>query len=147
MLTYRSDTDGCYNTPAIDADGNVAEGLDHDNTGGADDCRDSSDLDNNSAYVPRGATTTGTTTSTTTTLTRTLPSSTLPTSAATGTIKSISWSSSRATKSRWSRPRRTATTTPKTPPAVRFEGERAKTVYHKDGGSTHAFPLRGREKR
>ncbi|EMR64227.1 putative secreted protein [Eutypa lata UCREL1] len=45
------DTDGCYNTPAIDADGNVAEGLDHNYTGGADECRDESDLDNNNVYV------------------------------------------------------------------------------------------------
>lgn len=76
------DTDGCYNTPAIDADGNVAEGLDQyvtyihiyihnlqklsrsfcthlansnspysNYTGGADECRDESDLDNNNVYV------------------------------------------------------------------------------------------------
>ncbi|KAJ1338435.1 NPP1 family protein [Microdochium nivale] len=45
------DTDGCYNTPAIDGSGNVAEGLDHNYTGGADDCRDESDLDNNQVYV------------------------------------------------------------------------------------------------
>jgi len=45
------DTDGCYNTPAIDAAGNVAEGLDHNYTGGADGCRDASDLDNNNVYV------------------------------------------------------------------------------------------------
>ncbi|KAK8093994.1 hypothetical protein PG997_000679 [Apiospora hydei] len=45
------DTDGCYNTPAIGPDGDVAEGLDHNYTGGADECRDESDLDNNNVYV------------------------------------------------------------------------------------------------
>ncbi|KAI0603550.1 NPP1-domain-containing protein [Biscogniauxia sp. FL1348] len=44
------DTDGCYNTPAIDADGNVAPGLDHDNTGLSEGCRDPSDLVNNNVY-------------------------------------------------------------------------------------------------
>ncbi|KAI0523733.1 secreted protein [Xylaria bambusicola] len=43
------DTDGCYNTPAIDAAGNVATGL---NCGGAvnGNCRDLSDLQNNNVY-------------------------------------------------------------------------------------------------
>ncbi|KAI0189249.1 secreted protein [Astrocystis sublimbata] len=43
------DTDGCYNTPAIDGDGNVAQGL---KCGGAKNgnCRDESDLDNNNVY-------------------------------------------------------------------------------------------------
>ncbi|KXJ96688.1 necrosis inducing protein-domain-containing protein [Microdochium bolleyi] len=45
------DTDGCYNTPAIDSAGNVAEGLDHNYTGGSSGCRDESDLDNNQVYV------------------------------------------------------------------------------------------------
>lgn len=40
------DTDGCYNVPAIDADGNIAEGLEHNWTGLSSDCRDESDLDN-----------------------------------------------------------------------------------------------------
>ncbi|KAI5928458.1 NPP1-domain-containing protein [Camillea tinctor] len=44
------DTDGCYNTPAIDAAGNVAPGLDHDNTGLSEGCRDPSDLVNNNVY-------------------------------------------------------------------------------------------------
>ncbi|KAI1640138.1 necrosis inducing protein [Biscogniauxia mediterranea] len=44
------DTDGCYNTPAIDADGNVAPGLDHVNTGLSEGCRDPSDLVNNNVY-------------------------------------------------------------------------------------------------
>ncbi|KAI1505441.1 NPP1-domain-containing protein [Biscogniauxia marginata] len=44
------DTDGCYNTPAIDADGNVAPGLDNNNTGLSEDCRDPSDLTNNNVY-------------------------------------------------------------------------------------------------
>jgi hypothetical protein len=45
------DTDGCYNVPAIDKDGNIAEGLSHHNTGGSTDCRDASDLDNNNVYA------------------------------------------------------------------------------------------------
>ncbi|KAI1774573.1 necrosis inducing protein-domain-containing protein [Hypoxylon cercidicola] len=45
------DTDGCYNTPAIFANGKVAEGLSNDGTGGADGCRDPSDLENNNVYV------------------------------------------------------------------------------------------------
>ncbi|KAI0180087.1 secreted protein [Hypoxylon sp. FL1284] len=44
------DTDGCYNTPAIDADGNINPGLDHENTGLATDCHDPSDLSNNNVY-------------------------------------------------------------------------------------------------
>lgn len=43
------DTDGCYNTPAIDADGNIAEGLDP-GSGNSDGCRDESDLSNNNVY-------------------------------------------------------------------------------------------------
>ena len=45
------DTDGCYNTPAISASGQIAEGLDHNWTGGSTNCRDLSDLDNNNVYV------------------------------------------------------------------------------------------------
>ncbi|KAI1655053.1 NPP1-domain-containing protein [Daldinia decipiens] len=44
------DTDGCYNTPAIDANGNINPGLDHDNTGLSEDCHDPSDLANNNVY-------------------------------------------------------------------------------------------------
>lgn len=44
------DTDGCYNVPAIDADGNIVQGLEHHFTGLASDCRDESDLDNNNVY-------------------------------------------------------------------------------------------------
>ncbi|KAI0841621.1 secreted protein [Hypoxylon sp. FL0890] len=44
------DTDGCYNVPAIDADGNINPGLDHENTGLATDCHDPSDLANNNVY-------------------------------------------------------------------------------------------------
>jgi hypothetical protein len=44
------DRDGCYNTPAIDANGKVAEGLDHHYTGGSSGCRDLSDLNNNNVY-------------------------------------------------------------------------------------------------
>lgn len=44
------DTDGCYNVPAIDAEGNVAEGLPYEWVGLSSDCRDESDLDNNNVY-------------------------------------------------------------------------------------------------
>ncbi|KAK6950238.1 hypothetical protein Daesc_008564 [Daldinia eschscholtzii] len=44
------DTDGCYNTPAIDANGNINPGLDHENTGLSSDCHDPSDLTNNNVY-------------------------------------------------------------------------------------------------
>jgi len=44
------DTDGCYNVPAIDKDGNVAQGLPHEFVGLATDCHDLSDLDNNNVY-------------------------------------------------------------------------------------------------
>ncbi|KAI1074487.1 secreted protein [Whalleya microplaca] len=44
------DTDGCYNTPAIDANGNINPGLDHEDTGLASECRDASDLSNNNVY-------------------------------------------------------------------------------------------------
>ncbi|KAI6783451.1 necrosis inducing protein-domain-containing protein [Emericellopsis cladophorae] len=44
------DTDGCYNVPAIDAAGYVAEGLEHNWADLASDCRDMSDLDNNNVY-------------------------------------------------------------------------------------------------
>ncbi|KAK4136134.1 NPP1-domain-containing protein [Trichocladium antarcticum] len=45
------DTDGCYNVPAIDAQGTVAQGLPHHFTGLASDCRDAADLDNNNVYA------------------------------------------------------------------------------------------------
>ncbi|KAL2123586.1 hypothetical protein VTJ04DRAFT_4041 [Mycothermus thermophilus] len=44
------DKDGCYNVPAIDAEGNIAKGLPHNYTGLSSDCRDASDLDNNNVY-------------------------------------------------------------------------------------------------
>ncbi|AEO67661.1 94aa37cd-be66-4e7d-9e08-a5c094881c44 [Thermothielavioides terrestris] len=44
------DTDGCYNVPAIDAQGNIVQGLPHDFTGLSSDCHDLSDLDNNNVY-------------------------------------------------------------------------------------------------
>src|SRR5687767_6900435 len=44
------DLDGCYNVPAIDTDGNVAEGLENNWVGLATDCRDRSDLENNNVY-------------------------------------------------------------------------------------------------
>nr|WP_245574226.1 NPP1 family protein [Amycolatopsis nigrescens] len=44
------DTDGCYSTPAIGADGTVAEGL--NNSGALNgNCRDQSDLDNTNSYA------------------------------------------------------------------------------------------------
>ncbi|PKS11152.1 hypothetical protein jhhlp_002913 [Lomentospora prolificans] len=44
------DKDGCYNVPAIDAQGNLAEGLPHNWVSTSSDCRDASDLDNNNVY-------------------------------------------------------------------------------------------------
>ncbi|KAI8626821.1 necrosis inducing protein-domain-containing protein [Xylariaceae sp. FL1651] len=44
------DTDGCYNTPAIGPDGTINPGLDHENTGLAQNCHDLSDLQNNNVY-------------------------------------------------------------------------------------------------
>ncbi|XXH05160.1 hypothetical protein Hte_011585 [Hypoxylon texense] len=45
------DTDSCYNTPAIGANGDINPGLDNDNTGLSSDCRDPSDLSNNNVYA------------------------------------------------------------------------------------------------
>lgn len=45
------DKDGCYNTPAIDAQGNITPGLNHQFTSTDSECRDASDLDNNNVYV------------------------------------------------------------------------------------------------
>ncbi|KAK4095735.1 NPP1-domain-containing protein [Parathielavia hyrcaniae] len=44
------DTDGCYNVPAIDAQGNIVQGLPSAWTGLSSDCRALSDLDNNNVY-------------------------------------------------------------------------------------------------
>jgi hypothetical protein len=44
------DTDSCYNVPAIDAAGNIAQGLPHSWVGLSSDCRDLSDLNNNNVY-------------------------------------------------------------------------------------------------
>lgn len=44
------DTDGCYNVPAIGADGRTSEGLDP-RSGDSDGCRDPSDLANNNVYA------------------------------------------------------------------------------------------------
>ncbi|KAH7125878.1 necrosis inducing protein, partial [Dactylonectria macrodidyma] len=44
------DKDGCYNVPAIDAQGNVDKGLYEGASNRAKDCRDASDLDNNQVY-------------------------------------------------------------------------------------------------
>lgn len=48
VLDY--DTDSCYNVAAIDADGNVAEGLEPDGGNLTGDCRDEADLDNQNVY-------------------------------------------------------------------------------------------------
>ncbi|MDH2392155.1 NPP1 family protein [Streptomyces sp. HNM0663] len=40
------DRDGCCNVPAIGPDGQIAEGLVHNNTSGSAHCGDQSDLDN-----------------------------------------------------------------------------------------------------
>ncbi|ORY56639.1 necrosis inducing protein-domain-containing protein [Pseudomassariella vexata] len=45
------DTDSCYNVPAIDTNGNLAQGLPVRNTCNECDCREMSDLDNNNVYV------------------------------------------------------------------------------------------------
>ncbi|KAK3196501.1 hypothetical protein K4F52_000383 [Lecanicillium sp. MT-2017a] len=47
------DTDSCYNVPAIDAQGNVCEGLSTEFTSNTKDCRDASDLDNQNVYSRR----------------------------------------------------------------------------------------------
>ncbi|KAK4208212.1 necrosis inducing protein-domain-containing protein [Rhypophila decipiens] len=44
------DTDGCYNVPAIGADGRIVEGLEHNFVSASSNCRDLSDLDNNNVY-------------------------------------------------------------------------------------------------
>lgn len=44
------DTDGCYNVPAIGADGTIAQGLPHNFVSPSSDCRDPSDMDNNNVY-------------------------------------------------------------------------------------------------
>jgi chitinase len=44
------DTNGCYNVPAIGPDGKIAEGLDNHNTTSSHLCRDQADLDNTNAY-------------------------------------------------------------------------------------------------
>ncbi|KAI1490202.1 necrosis inducing protein [Biscogniauxia mediterranea] len=38
------------NVPAVDAEGDVAKGLDHNYSGSSENCRDASDLDNNNVY-------------------------------------------------------------------------------------------------
>lgn len=49
VLDY--DTDSCYNVPAIDAQGNVCQGLDNKYTTNTKDCRDAKDLDNQNVYA------------------------------------------------------------------------------------------------
>ncbi|KAI2465542.1 NPP1-domain-containing protein [Annulohypoxylon bovei var. microspora] len=44
------DKDSCYNTPAIDAQGDIAPGLSTNNAAGGAGCRDASDLVNNNVY-------------------------------------------------------------------------------------------------
>ncbi|MFE7751946.1 NPP1 family protein [Streptomyces sp. NPDC057428] len=44
------DTNSCYNVPAIGPDGAISQGLDHNNTTSSADCHDQSDLDNTNAY-------------------------------------------------------------------------------------------------
>ncbi|KAI0379649.1 secreted protein [Hypomontagnella monticulosa] len=44
------DKDSCYNTPAIDAQGNISPGLTTNHAAGGAGCRDRSDLENNNVY-------------------------------------------------------------------------------------------------
>ncbi|KAH9890783.1 necrosis inducing protein-domain-containing protein [Xylariomycetidae sp. FL2044] len=48
VLDY--DTDSCYNVPAIDADGNLAQGLPNTYTTNTADCREPENLDNQNVY-------------------------------------------------------------------------------------------------
>lgn len=49
LLDY--DLDSCYNVPAIDAQGNLAQGLKSTYQSNTRDCRDEEDLDNQNVYV------------------------------------------------------------------------------------------------
>lgn len=49
VLDY--DTDSCYNVPAIDAQGNLAQGLKSTYQSNTKYCRDEADLDNQNVYV------------------------------------------------------------------------------------------------
>jgi hypothetical protein len=51
VLDY--DTDSCYNVPAIDAQGNVCEGLSSEYTTNTQDCREPPNLDNQNVYSRR----------------------------------------------------------------------------------------------
>ncbi|KFH40944.1 hypothetical protein ACRE_083430 [Hapsidospora chrysogenum ATCC 11550] len=44
------DKDGCYNVPAIDANSKIVQGLEHNWVSASQDCRDLSDLENNNVY-------------------------------------------------------------------------------------------------
>ena len=135
----RSDTDSCYNVPAIGPAGRLAEGLPHDNVGPAEDCREASNLNNQNVYVrtrcnhgwcaflydyyfekdvavPQVSDVGG----------HRHDWEHIAVFVQGGAVKVVAASAHGDYETR-----RAAD--------VRFQGSHAKIVYHKDGGSTHAF--------
>lgn len=134
------DTDGCYNVPAIDANGTLVQGLPHAFTGLASDCHDLSDLDNNNVYSRQRC------------------NSgwcvylygyyfekdvSIPNFFDTGHTHDWEhiavWVSDATGKAEYVGASQHGNYEVKPASEVRWDGEHPKMIYHKDGGSTHCF--------
>ncbi|OZM71354.1 hypothetical protein CFN78_21175 [Amycolatopsis antarctica] len=131
-----SDTDSCYSTPAIDSAGKVAEGLEP--TGDiVADCRDEADLRNTNTYV-RSKSNNGWTAYLYDSYFEKDQSVDGSASGHRHDIEHVVvWVSDGRAKFVSTSAHGSYTT--KAADEVPWEGDHPKIVYHKDGGSTHAF--------
>jgi hypothetical protein len=126
------DKDGCYNVPAIDQWGNLAQGLSiHPITSPSGDCRDLSDLNNNNVYARQRCNNGWCAHAYAYYFEKDVPGHThdwehIVIWARDGRIQYVAVSAH-------------GSYTVKHISEVRVDGEHPKVVYHKDGGSTHAF--------
>jgi hypothetical protein len=132
------DMDGCYNVPAIDAAGKVVEGLPHDWVGLATDCRDASDLANNNVYSRQRCNSGWCVYVYDYYFEKDVSLPFLPDPGHTHDWEHIAvWV--RDGKAEYVGVSQHGEYEIKAASEVRWEGERAKIIYHKDGVSTHCF--------
>ncbi|KAK4032300.1 necrosis inducing protein-domain-containing protein [Parachaetomium inaequale] len=134
------DTDGCYNVPAIDAQGTIAQGLPHQFTGLSSDCRDASDLDNNNVYSRQRCNGGWCVYLYGYYFEKDVALANFVDTGHTHDWEHIAvWVSQSSGKAEYVAASQHGGFEVKAAADVRWDGEHPKMVYHKDGASTHAF--------
>ncbi|KAH6614687.1 necrosis inducing protein-domain-containing protein [Chaetomium sp. MPI-SDFR-AT-0129] len=134
------DTDGCYNVPAIDAQGNIAQGLEHNFVGLSSDCHDLSDLDNNNVYSRQRCNSGWCVYLYGYYFEKDVAVADFIDVGHTHDWEHIAvWVSDETGKAEWVGASQHGGFEIKAAADVRWDGEHPKMVYHKDGASTHCF--------